>query len=328
LCLVAVSYDVAIGQQPAGARTVQRGDEGAAEERLQGKPPPQQSRGMTQLLRSPWSIHFDALLSEASASLVLCAPYIARGPCNRVTRRVADAGVPGFQLSVVTDLSRDNMLCGATDVSALADVVRSWPTTTVRFLPSLHAKVYVADERRAIVTSGNMTDAGLFHNFEYGVLFDDEQTVRTIKNDVLQYASLGSPIDQAQLEALVVVVAELREMRRAAERSIRTTIRREFDRRLREVDDELLRVRAAGRTAHAIFADAILHLLRKRPMSTLEINQAVQRIHPDLCDDSIDRVINGQHFGKKWKHGVRTAQVFLRRRGDIRLEDGLWRVNS
>jgi phosphatidylserine/phosphatidylglycerophosphate/cardiolipin synthase-like enzyme len=231
-------------------------------------------------------------------------------------------------VSVVTDLSRDNMLCGATDVSALADIVRAWPATTVRFLPSLHAKVYVADERRAIVTSGNMTDAGLLRNFEYGVLFDDGDTVRAIKNDVLQYASLGSPIDQAQLEAFVVVVGELREMQKAAERSVRATIRREFDRRLREVDDDLLRVRAAGRTAHAIFADTILHLLRKRPMSTLEINQAVQRIHPDLCDDSVDRVINGQHFGKKWKHGVRTAQVFLRRRGDIRLEDGLWQLNT
>src|SRR5690606_30313292 len=118
---------------------------------------------------------------------------------------------------------------------------------------------------------------------------------------------------------------ELRGMRQAVERSLRTRLRREFDRRLREMDDDLLRVRAAGRTAHAIFAATIVHLLRTGAMTTVELHRAIRRIHPDLCDDSVDRVINGQHFGKKWKHGVRTAQVTLRRRGEIRLEDGKWR---
>ena len=109
---------------------------------------------------------------------------------------------------------------------------------------------------------------------------------------------------------------------------MRSSLRREFDRRLRKVDDDLLRVRAAGRTAHAIFADTILHLLRRGPMKTVEIHQGVKRVHPDLCDDRIDRVISDQHFGKKWKHGVRTAQVFLRRRGDIRLENGKWHLSD
>ncbi|MGH8646765.1 MAG: phospholipase D family protein [Gammaproteobacteria bacterium] len=281
---------------------------------------------MIELLRSPWTEQFDALLSQASKSLLLCAPFIGRGPCQRVKTRLINAALPDFEVTVLTDLSRDNILSGMTDVAALADLVRTWPTTAVRFLPSLHAKVYVADTRQAIITSGNLTNGGLFRNFEYGVLFDDHKIVQTIERDVRQYALLGSPIDRAQLETFASVVSELRFMRQAAERSVKSRMRREFNRRLREVDYQLLTVRAAGRTAHAIFADAIAHLLRKRPMTTAEINQAIQRIHPDLCDDLVDRVIDGQHFGKKWKHGVRTAQVFLRRRGEIRLEGKLWRL--
>lgn len=281
---------------------------------------------MGQLLRSPWSARFDELLSQASSSLALCAPYVGRGPCDRIRARLLSAGLPKFRLNVLTDLSRDNILSGATDVRALADLLRAWPSAELRFLPSLHAKIYVADERCAVITSANLTDAGLLRNFEYGVLFDDSETVRAIANDLLQYAVLGSPIDQGELDSLVTAVGELREIQRAAERSLRAKIRHEFNRRLRAIDNDLLRARAAGRTSHAIFADAILLLLRKRPMATAELNQAIQRIHPDLCDDSVDRVINGQHFGKRWKHGVRTAQVFLRRRGDIYLEDGLWRI--
>ncbi len=283
---------------------------------------------MTQLLRSPWTSQFDQLLSYAKQSLVLCAPYIGRGPCARIITRLQDGIGDGFQLTVLTDLSRDNILSGATDASALADVVRVYPGTSIRFLPSLHAKVYVADERCAIVTSGNLTDAGLLRNFEYGVFFSDAESVRTIRDDVLQYASLGSPISHEQLVLFSGIAEELRDMRKTAETSIREKVRREFDRRLREADDEILRVRAAGRTAHAIFADAIMHLLTKRPLSTPEIHQAIKRIHPDLCDDSVDRVIDGRHFGKKWKHAVRTAQAFLQRRGDIRLEGGLWRLAS
>ncbi len=283
---------------------------------------------MIELLRSPWAAHFDSLVAQASKSLVLCAPYIGRGPCDRIKTRLVKNNYPDFQITVLTDLSRNNMLSGATDVAALADVVTAWPNATVRFIPSLHAKVYIADTRQAIVSSGNLTDSGLSRNFEYGVLFADPEMVRTIEGDVRHYAQLGSPIDRIQLEAFASVVDELRVMRQAAERSLRSRISREFERRLQQVDSELLNVRVAGRTAHAIFSDAILHLLRKRPMTTIDLNQQIQEIHPDLCDDSVDRVINGQHFGKKWKHGVRTAQVFLRRRGDIRLEERLWRLST
>lgn len=283
---------------------------------------------MLQLVPSPWVASFQNLLTQATTSLVLCAPYIGRGPCERVKAHLEKVGSSNFQLTFLTDLSRDNILSGATDVAALSDVMRALPTTVVRFLPSLHAKVYVADDKCAVVTSANFTDSGLARNFEYGVQFKDIETVQSIKQDVMQYASLGSPIDKFQLEAFATVVNELRGMREAAERSLRIQIRREFDRRLRKLDDELLHVRAAGRSAHAIFADVIRHLLRKGPMTTTKIHEAIKNIHPDLCDDSVDRVISGQHFGKKWKHGVRTAQVFLRRRGDIRLENGRWQLTA
>jgi hypothetical protein len=47
-----------------------------------------------------------------------------------------------------------------------------------------------------------------------------------------------------------------------------------------------------------------------------------------MCDDSIDRVIDGVHFGKKWKHMVRNTQQFLKSRREIELREGLWRLVS
>jgi len=72
-------------------------------------------------------------------------------------------------------------------------LVQDFPATKVRFLPSLHAKVYIADDTEAVVTSANMTDSGLAHNFEYGVRFSEPSVVRQIRQDVEAYALLGSP---------------------------------------------------------------------------------------------------------------------------------------
>lgn len=279
---------------------------------------------MVELLRSPWNSRFDDVISAATESLLLCSPYVGRGPCDRLRRSVGQKSPPSLQLTLVTDLSLENMLSGATDPLAIADLVGDFPGATIRFLPSVHAKVYIADSRIAVVTSSNMTDAGLFRNFEYGALFSDLRAVNAIRDDVLEYSALGSSIEENQLRTFAIVIEELRDMRFAAERQVRSRIRREFERRLHEAGEEVLRARTAGRTAHAIFADAIIFLLGRGPMRTVELHAAIKRIHPDLCDDTVDRVIDGRHFGKKWKHGVRTAQVSLRRRGDISLQAGRW----
>lgn len=279
---------------------------------------------MIELLRSPWEGQFDDLIATANRSIVVCSPYIGAGPCKRIQQHAAHMAAKRIEVAVLTDLSRDNMLSGAIDVAALSALATAIPRTTVRFLPSLHAKVYIADDKLAIVTSGNMTDSGLHRNFEYGVAFRETAIVETIRQDVLQYASLGSPIDSTKLAAFATLVGELREIVKSIERAARSRIRREFDERVRKMDEDVMRVRTGGRMAHAIFAEAILHLLRKEPLRTVEIHAGIKRIHPDLCDDAVDLVIDGQHFGKKWKHGVRTAQVFLRRRGDIYLVDRQW----
>ncbi|RKY39994.1 MAG: hypothetical protein DRP75_00335 [Candidatus Omnitrophota bacterium] len=81
------------------------------------------------------------------------------------------------------------------------------------------------------------------------------------------------------------------------------------------------------KNTNAIFSKTILDLLKERgPLSTEQIHPLIQAIHPDICDDSIDRVIDGQHFGKKWKHLVRGAQQSLKRRGLIFLKNNKWHL--
>src|SRR5712692_2701230 len=109
---------------------------------------------MADLLSSPWTHEFERLLDTVESSLVLCAPYVGAGPCRLVMDRIERRGRSNsIEVRILTDLCRDNLLSGVTDAGSLLRLVRAIPRTTIRFSPSLHAKVYVADERRAIVTS-------------------------------------------------------------------------------------------------------------------------------------------------------------------------------
>mgnify|MGYP001617338381 CR=1 FL=1 len=72
-----------------------------------------------------------------------------------------------------------------------------------------------------------------------------------------------------------------------------------------------------------------LYLLQKHgPLTTTQLHPLIQNLHPDLCDDGIDRVIDGVHFGKRWKHMVRNAQQYLKRSGQIRFDGRCWSLSQ
>lgn len=282
---------------------------------------------MARLIPSPWGDHFNELVSAAQSNLRIASPFVALGACRRIIRAVEARGrAATLNLAILTDLSLDNLMSGATDAVALIELANAVPHTEIRILPSLHAKVYVADVQAAVITSSNLTENGILRNIEYGVWMDDPADVRAVKDDLTRYALMGSPVNQTQLRTFATITADLREIASAAERTVKRGLRREFQRRMAAAGAELLRARAAGRTAHAIFSDAIIYLLHEGPMRTVLLHEHIKRIHPDLCDDSVDLVIDGQHFGKRWKHSVRTAQVYLRRSGRIRRVGNQWHL--
>ena len=76
---------------------------------------------------------------------------------------------------------------------------------------------------------------------------------------------------------------------------------------------------------HTVFARTILYLLGQHgAQTTVQLHRMVEAIHPELCDNTIDRVIDGRRFGKKWKHAVRTAQQQLKKRGLVRYMGTNW----
>ena len=279
------------------------------------------------LVRSPWTESFQRLLSYVDENLLIASPFIKRFATERILaeldkRQVRDT----VQLRLITDLRPESTLAGSMDLEALIELGRNVPGFELTHLPSVHAKVYVADCKMAIVTSGNLTRPGLCGNVEYGVALADDTVVSQVRSDLEGYASLGAKVSIEDVAALSAEMEDLKALFQQAERSVRAQARRAFREKLTSTHVRLWRHRAKGKTTHAIFSDTIRFLLTRGPLRTEELHPLIQLLHPDLCDDSIDRVIDGEHFGKKWKHYVRNAQQYLKRHGEIRFDGSRWHM--
>ena len=272
---------------------------------------------------SPWAAEFDAFGHSIRERALLVTPFIAREPLERMADILGKNPPP--QVDILTNLAVDSMLQGTIDLDAIVSFCQRIPLTTVRHLPGLHAKVYVADDHLAIVTSGNLTYAALHRNYEYGIRITDGDMVRKIAQDLQEYGSLGSAVALPELEQVAAIAKTLRAGYEDTVRAARGEVSREFERQREAVRESLRSIRAqAGESTNSIFARTILYLLKDNSLTTPQINAAIAAIHPDLCDDSIDRVINGVSFGRRWKHMVRNAQLHLRRRGLIQREGRSW----
>jgi hypothetical protein len=261
---------------------------------------------------------FQRFIDSLETSCLICSPYITIGPVTRLVEAVHKKNLQdSLTIKVVTDVSAVNLLNRSTDVSALLMIAESIRNTDVIYLPRIHAKVYVSGDSLAIISSANFTDGGIFANLEYGVVLEDTILVKRITEDIEQYSELGGMVTQDHLIELKDRVGSLRAAIQQEQQSIDQKFRQLSTQLQRETEDDLIRVRIKGRSINSIFSETIAYLLSRHAMTTPELHSYVREIHPDLCDDTVDRVIDGQRFGKLWKHQVRIAQQHLKQNGII-----------
>ena len=282
-----------------------------------------------ELLTSPWKSSFVSLLHSVERELFLASPYISRGALRIIPEELSDTGVlPEAKLTVLTDLSVGNMAGGWVDVGGLVELINCAPNTRIHHLPSLHAKLYIADTHSAVISSANLTAGGLARNTEYGIHIQAPPLVRAIRQHAEMYAALAAHVPLETLGRFASAAAELTNLRDELRRSAAKRLQDALEDKLDETQLTVLQCRAFGETTHSILARTLLFVLRRGPMKTQDIHPLIQSIHPDLCDDTIDRVIDGVHFGKRWKHYVRNAQQHLKRSGLVVFDGASWLLTA
>jgi len=250
---------------------------------------------MIETLQRGWNKNLNEIFQSVQTELTVSSPYISDTGAEFLLKNVSKNFKENGVIKFVTDLSPRN--------------------------------IYISDSNKAIITSGNLTAGGIYNNFEYGVFIKEDEKISVIKNDLLNYANLGALINSEEINNYCEVSEEIKKLYKQKEKSVKSEIEIRFKKAIRKANDELIRARLSGGALHSVFERTILYLLQKHgPLPTSTIHNLIEEIHPDLCDNSVDRVIDGVNFGKKWKHAARTAQQHLKKKGLATFENRLWKL--
>lgn len=119
-------------------------------------------------------------LVRTSQEQLLASPFVKAN----VAQMILDNKPAKTRISLLTSYKLTNFYRSSSDLTALKYFIEN--QVQVRNYPTLHAKTYIFDSERAIITSANLTLGGLQNNYECGVLIQDPNTVGQLRDDFLQ----------------------------------------------------------------------------------------------------------------------------------------------
>lgn len=129
------------------------------------------------IIKTPWKNDFLKLVAESSVSVKITSPFVKANICNDLL----SVKKPSTRIELITSLKLSNVHAGAVDLLGLEKIIKA--EGIVKNYKKLHSKIYLFDEEKVIVTSGNLTNGGLLNNFEYGLYSEDKDLVAQVVED-------------------------------------------------------------------------------------------------------------------------------------------------
>ena len=258
-----------------------------------------------------WRDELRALINEAKKEMIIVSPYIRKREAEFVVNLLPKSA----HIIVITHISKDSLLSGALEIEALKTLIKSCHDEMIINLKHLHAKIYIADKNRAIITSANLTTSGIDRNYEYGVGISHRADIRRICKHVDKYQNSGGIIRVSDLTTLSAALDNV-----SKKQSVARTCgdaEKELQKSIASLDNKCHRLQGGENKPITLFKKAIRYFLRQRSMTTHELYEEIEAVYPDLCANNIDYITNGHNYGKKWKHYLRAAQQGLKKSGEI-----------
>jgi phosphatidylserine/phosphatidylglycerophosphate/cardiolipin synthase-like enzyme len=126
------------------------------------------------ILTTPWKNEFFELVTNSKKSIKITSPFVKKDIANEMLRIKSKE----TKIELFTSFKLMNIYSGLLDIDAIQNIIDS--DGIVRNYPRLHSKIYIFDDEKAIITSGNLTNGGLVKNFEYGAFIDESSLVKQI----------------------------------------------------------------------------------------------------------------------------------------------------
>ncbi len=133
-----------------------------------------------EIITTPWKSRLLDLVSESKHSIKITSPFVKQDICKDIIS-VKNKNV---EFELITSFKIGNIHSGALDIDGLEFIIDH--KGTVKNFSKLHSKIYLFDNKKAVVTSSNLTSGGLVNNHEYGIFLNDDSLVPKIVFDFNQ----------------------------------------------------------------------------------------------------------------------------------------------
>ena len=135
------------------------------------------------LVHENWWGEFEHALGVDRSELRIVSPFIKAGVLARLLALRPE------RIRVITRFNLNDFADGVSDITVLRTLLDHG--ASVRGIRHLHAKFYVFGQSAAIVTSANLTRAGLDSNHEFGVVIEDRDAIASCRRYFDDLWSLG-----------------------------------------------------------------------------------------------------------------------------------------
>lgn len=129
------------------------------------------------ILKTPWKKELLDLIKNSKENIRITSPFIKENICNEIIIAKQEKS----KINLITSFKLFNLYSGSLDINGLDKLIKN--SSIVKNNSKLHAKIYLFDEKYAIISSGNLTNGGLINNYEYGLLIDERAIINKIIND-------------------------------------------------------------------------------------------------------------------------------------------------
>lgn len=117
--------------------------------------------------------HFNSFKIELNQinKLLIISPFIT----EEITQFILSK-IPATDIKLITRYNTLDFFSGVSDLNALKVFFNNG--TKIRGVYKLHSKLYIFDNKSAIITSANFTSAGMMSNMEFGLLVKEKNVVK------------------------------------------------------------------------------------------------------------------------------------------------------
>ncbi len=135
---------------------------------------------MIKITTQPIYDEFLQMCADARQNIMLCAPFVKR----EIVDDIVSATDRRLSMQLITNINLQSFHRRASDLGAIEKFISNG---SVYNCTTLHAKLYIFDNKKCLITSANLTTSGLRKNLECSMLTDD---LDLVDSSVYEYNSI------------------------------------------------------------------------------------------------------------------------------------------